>query len=132
MALPLFLRNKKLRHFLMDMGFRENLREAIDFSGLEQKELAYKADISLRNIENYLGENASMPLTDKAVKIARALGVTVEYLVTGKNLPVETVFGDNPEVKNLIRNINKLPKNKQVIVIKNALNLAEILLQQKK
>ncbi|MCL2801896.1 MAG: helix-turn-helix domain-containing protein [Treponema sp.] len=113
------------------MGFRENLREAIDYSGLEQKELAYKAKISLRNIENYLRENASMPVADKAVSIAQVLGVTVEYLVTGKNSPAETLSSVNPEIKTLIQNIKKLPKNDQAIVIENALNLSKILSQQK-
>jgi transcriptional regulator with XRE-family HTH domain len=113
------------------MSFKDNLREAIEFSGLEQKELAYKANISLRNIENYLRENSSIPVADKAVKIAQALGVTVEYLVTGKNFPVETASTVDPEMKILIKKIKKLPKNKQIIVIQNALNLANILLQQK-
>ena len=112
------------------MGFRENLREAIDLSGLEQKELAHKANISLRNIENYLRENASIPVADKAVQIAQALGVTVEYLVNGKNLPVEPVSSLAPEIQQLILNIKKLPKKKQNIVIQNALNLTSILLQQ--
>ena len=113
------------------MSFRENLREALDFSGLEQKELAYKANISLRNIENYLCENASIPAVDKAVQIAQVLGVTVEYLVTGKNLSVEAVSSIDPEIKKLILSIKKLPKKKQQIVIQNALNLAGIFLQQK-
>jgi len=114
------------------MSFRENLRDAIDYSGLEQKELAQKAEISLRNIENYLCENASVPVADKAVKIAQALGVTVEYLVTGKNLPLAAPASISPEIQELILNINKLPKNKQRIVIQNALNLAGILLQSPK
>jgi len=109
------------------MSFRENLREAIDYSGLEQKEVAYKANISLRNIENYLRENASIPVADKAVKIAQVLGVTVEYLVTGKNPSVKVPFSINQEIQELIRNIEKLPRNKQRIVIQNALNLAKIL-----
>ena len=113
------------------MGFRENLREALDFSGLEQKELAYKANISLRNIENYLRENASIPAADKAVKIAQALGVTVEYLVTGKNVSVEAIPAVDIEFKNLMQKIKKLPKNKQSIVIQNAMNLAEILYRQR-
>ena len=113
------------------MSFRENLREAIDFSGLEQKELAYKANISLRNIENYLRENSSIPVADKAVKIAQVLGVTVEYLVTGTHLPVETALIIGPEMKELIHKIKKLPKNKQAIVIQNALNLTKIISQQK-
>jgi len=112
------------------MGFRENLREAIDYSGLEQKELAFKANLSLRNIENYLRENGSVPSADKAVRIARALGVTVEYLVTGRYLPAETFLID-PDVQKLIRHIKKLPKNKQRIVVQNSLNLTEILFRQK-
>jgi len=112
------------------MGFRENLREAIDFSGLEQKELAHKANMSLRSIENYLREKGSIPLADKAVQIAEVLGVTVEYLVAGKNTPVVPVSMD-PELKKLILAIRKLPRGKQQIVIQNALHLTEILAQQR-
>jgi transcriptional regulator with XRE-family HTH domain len=106
------------------MGFRENLREALDYSGLEQKELAHRANVKLRSIENYLRENASIPMADKAVQIAQALGVTVEYLVTGKNSPDTYI---DPEIRKLARVIKKLPKNKQPIVIKNAIHLAETL-----
>jgi len=109
------------------MGFKENLREALDYSGLEQKELAHRANVKLRNIENYLRENASIPMADKAVQIARALGVTVEYLVTGKNSPDEVYTFIEPEIRKLVRLLRKLPKNKRLIVIKNALYLAEIL-----
>jgi len=111
------------------MGFRENLREALDLSGLEQKELAHKANVKLRNIENYLRENASIPIADKAVQIAQALGVTVEYLVTGKNSLDEVYTFTEPEIRKLVRSIKKLPKSKQLIVIKNALYLAEIISQ---
>ena len=113
------------------MGFRENLREAIDFSGLEQKELASKANVKLRNIENYLRENGSIPAADKAVNIARTLGVTVEYLVTGKNIPAEPAPPLVPEMKQLLLSIKNLPRNKQHIVIQNALNLTGILLKQR-
>ena len=109
------------------MGFRENLREALDYSGLEQKELAYKANVKLRNIENYLREVASIPSADKAVRIAQVLGVNVEYLVTGKNPPKEDYTFIDPEIRKLMRVIKKLSKNKQHIIIKNALHLAEIL-----
>jgi len=112
------------------MSFKDNLREAIDFSGLEQKELAYKANISLRNIENYLRENASIPSADKAVQIAQVLGVTVEYLVTGKDKPskssVPFMSEIDKDVQQLVKSIKKLSKTKQRIVIKNALNLCEM------
>ncbi|MCL2127620.1 MAG: helix-turn-helix domain-containing protein [Treponema sp.] len=109
------------------MSFSENLRDAIDYNGLEQKELAYKTKISLRGIENYLRKNGSIPSADKAVQIAQVLGVTVEYLVTGKNLPAGAVSPEASEVQKLINCIKKLPKSKQQIVIQNALNLAGIL-----
>jgi len=109
------------------MGFRENLREAIDYSGLEQKELAYKAKIPLRSIENYLRENASIPSADKAVQIAGILGVTVEYLVTGKKSAVVVPDSSDSEIQELVRSIKKLSKSKQDIVIQNALNLSRIL-----
>ena len=111
------------------MGFRENLRIAIEYSGLEQKELAHKAKIPLRSIENYLRENASIPSADKAVQISHVLGVTVEYLVTGKNSTGEAFPSVSTDIQKLIRHIEKLPKNKQHIVIQNALNLAQILLR---
>jgi len=113
------------------MSFRDNLREAIDFCGLEQKELAHNANISLRNIENYLRDNASIPSADKAVQIARALGVTVEYLVTGTETQsrssVSYLKGIDNEIQKLIRILKNLSKSKQCIIIKNALNLCEIL-----
>ena len=111
------------------MGFRENLRAAIEYSGLEQKELAHKTKIPLRSIENYLRENASVPSVDKAVQISNVLGVTVEYLVTGKNTPGEAFPPVGADIQKLIRHIEKLPKEKRHIVIQNALNLAQILLK---
>jgi len=108
------------------MSFRENLREAIDYCGLEQKELAHKSKVGLRNIENYLRESGSIPSADKAVQIAQALGVTVEYLVTGTDSSKRESETDT-EIRQLIKAIKSLPKAKQRILIKNALYLAGIL-----
>jgi transcriptional regulator with XRE-family HTH domain len=66
------------------MSFRNNLREILDFTGMEQKELAARTGLSLKTIENYVKKDSSIPSADKAVLMAQALGVTVEYLVTGK------------------------------------------------
>jgi transcriptional regulator with XRE-family HTH domain len=65
------------------MSFRENVRDLLDRNYMEQKELAYQAKIPLRSLEAYLRKDSSMPSADKAVRIAQALGVSVEYLVTG-------------------------------------------------
>jgi len=76
------------------MSFRERLRETLDFIGMEQKELAEKSGLSLKTIQNYVKKDSSVPLADKAVIVAQALGVSVEYLITGK----KTKKADHPAV----------------------------------
>ena len=66
-------------------SFRENLRSELDFQGLTVKELSAKTGIIKGTLDNYLGVRASIPPADIAVKIAQALNVSVEYLVTGKD-----------------------------------------------
>jgi transcriptional regulator with XRE-family HTH domain len=66
------------------MGFRENLKSELTYSGMLVKELAAKSGVNKYSIDNYLNKRGQTPLVDAAVKIAGALGVSVEYLVTGK------------------------------------------------
>ena len=63
--------------------FSKRLRSEIEYIGLNQKEFASKTGIKKRAMDAYLGGQQSMPPADVAVKIASALGVSVEYLVTG-------------------------------------------------
>lgn len=57
------------------------------------KEFAFKIEISDRSIGNYLNSRESMPLADYACRIAKALNMTVEFLVIGKDSKIqETVF----------------------------------------
>jgi transcriptional regulator with XRE-family HTH domain len=89
------------------MSFRENLRETLDFTGMEQKELAVKTGISLKTIESYVKKESSVPSADKAVLIAQTLGVTVEYLITGKKAKKH----DTPEIQSQQKEvIDMLPK----------------------
>lgn len=67
------------------MGFKENLKDELAYQGLLVKELAGKAGLKPSSLSNYLRESSSIPSADIAVKIARALNVSVEYLVTGKD-----------------------------------------------
>lgn len=67
------------------MGFKENLKSELEYQGLQLKELAARCGVSKNTLGNYLTGHNSLPAADTAVKIARALGVSVEYLVTGKN-----------------------------------------------
>ena len=66
------------------MGFKENLKDEISYQGLMIKEVEAKAGLSTGTMSNYLKENSSIPSADIAVKIAKALNVSVEYLVQGQ------------------------------------------------
>ena len=89
------------------MAFRENVKRLMDKRGLIAKELAIKAKISVNTLNMYLGYKESLPNADIAVKIAKALDTTVEYLVTGEN-PVFVL--ENPKVNDgpETRILNKL------------------------
>jgi transcriptional regulator with XRE-family HTH domain len=109
------------------MAFRDNLRETLDFIGMEQKELAAKTGLSLKTIENYVKKDSSVPSADKAVIIAQALGVTVEYLINGKKTRKEAPFLEPPpQHKEIMDTVSKLNKyNYEVItsIAKTLLNI---------
>jgi len=68
------------------VSFRDNLKQELAFNGMLVKELAAAARVHKRALDTYLlAENASIPPADSAVRIAGALGVSVEYLVTGED-----------------------------------------------
>lgn len=72
------------------MGFKENLKIELNYKGMTVKELAFASGVNKRTIDQYLSAAAKMPSAENAVKIATALGVSVEYLVTGKNSAAQT------------------------------------------
>ena len=67
------------------MGFKENLKSELNYSGMMVKELSAITGIRRHTLDNYLNTHNSIPNAAAAVKIAQALGVSVEYLVTGKD-----------------------------------------------
>ena len=68
------------------MGFKENLREQLNYSGMYVKELAARSGVKKQTIDSYLNTHSCMPSADAAVAIAKVLGISVEYLVTGKEI----------------------------------------------
>ncbi|MDR0301370.1 MAG: helix-turn-helix domain-containing protein [Treponema sp.] len=73
------------------MGFRENLKEELSFTGMYVKELAGLSGLKKQTIDSYLNVHGCMPSAEAAVAIAQALGVSVEYLVTGEEAKQKTV-----------------------------------------
>ena len=65
------------------MSFGVNLKEimgAMDFTAVD---LSKRTGIPKDTINSYLKTGGPIPAADKAVKIAQALGTSVEFLVTG-------------------------------------------------
>ena len=92
------------------MGFGENLKQELAYSGMLKKELAAETGIHKRAIDTYVRTKASMPPADVAVKIAKALGVSVEYLVTGEDPLIPK------EVNRITRSILNLNKRDQKLI----------------
>lgn len=76
----------------MAPDFKKNLRDELDYLDLTVKELSLKTNIPKGTLDCYLGPRASMPPADAAVKIARALGVSVEHLVIGQESEHEKII----------------------------------------
>ncbi|GHV83853.1 transcriptional regulator [Spirochaetia bacterium] len=92
------------------MGFKENLKAELEFSGMLIKELAARSGVNRRTIDNYLSTYKSQPSAENAVKIARALGVSVEYLVTGNDKPrrEKTLAALSPDLRVLVQTVEQL------------------------
>lgn len=67
------------------MGFKEKLREEMEFKNILGKEIAAQINISYSTFLSYIDSRGVLPNVETAVKIANLLGVSVEYLVTGNN-----------------------------------------------
>ncbi|GHV91785.1 transcriptional regulator [Spirochaetia bacterium] len=92
------------------MGFRENLKQELGYNDMLVKELAESSGVHKRALDTYLREKASMPPADAAVAIARALGVTVEYLVSGEEPALPR------DIREISRSLLKLGEKDRKIV----------------
>ncbi len=93
------------------MSFSENLRNELEYQGLTVKELAYIIGMKQSTIHSYMGGHKSMPGADIAVKIAKALNVTVEYLVTEKHASItEQECARCKKYKSVYEDLDVLPK----------------------
>ncbi len=92
------------------MTFRDNLKSEIAYHGLLLKELADLAQISKRTLDGYVDSRASMPPADVAVRLAKALNTTVEFLVTGsENNKNEKESNNLRNIRDLIDDLLSLP-----------------------
>ena len=94
------------------MGFKENLKIELDYKGMKVKELAFISGVNKRTLDQYLSSAAKMPSAENAVKIASALGVSVEYLVTGQ----ETDPNNQKSFSNELQEQNRLYKKYHTLI----------------
>ena len=92
----------------MNSKFRENLRAELDFQDMKVKELSDKCKIPKATLECYLRTQATEPSAENAVKIARALGVSAEYLVSGKMQAEKPRAALSREGRLIIQQLGKL------------------------
>jgi transcriptional regulator with XRE-family HTH domain len=121
---------------MQNMGFKENLKAELAYKDILIKELASLSGVNRRTIDNYMREDGSMPSADAAVRIAGALGVTVEYLITGKGLR-EQQQGRNPsslfpDPRVILKLLEALNKRDRKIVLNLIKSLKEMEDSEKK
>ncbi|MDR1506362.1 MAG: helix-turn-helix domain-containing protein [Treponema sp.] len=99
------------------MGFRENLKSQLQFSNMLVKELAARSGVKKKTIDSYLGAHGYTPSVEAALKIAQALGVSVEYLVTGREIEKQRPLSSLPQdVQEIVRAAERLPgKDRQIV-----------------
>ncbi len=92
------------------MGFWANVEKEMEYQGISRKELAYKADISYSGIGLGL-ERDSMPGADTALKVAKTLRVSIEYLLNGTSSHADTEeTGNGGKYKTAIADLETLPQ----------------------
>jgi transcriptional regulator with XRE-family HTH domain len=91
-------------------SFSDRLRSEIDYAGLTQKEFAARTGIKKRALEGYLGVQQSMPPADMAVRMAKILGLSVEYLVSGEQRQNTVNISRYLEFRPLLDDLAALPE----------------------
>ena len=98
--------------------FWKRVDEELDFLGISRTYLANKCEFSLTNIGQGI-KHGSTPSADTAVKIAKVLNVSVEYLVTGQDSSLQKENLDlhrYREYSSFINQLDSLPENQRELI----------------
>ena len=69
---------------------------------------------------SYIDSRGYLPNVETAVKIARALGVSVEYLVTGEDSQLAR-DSKHSEIQEIVKDLSNLDKN-QILTVKKMIH----------
>lgn len=98
------------------MSFRTNLKQLMEIRDITTKELSYKTGLKESTISSYLRTNGAMPTADKAVKIAEALGTSVDILVNG--IPAGYKIRNSKKTAEFIKNLERIPEETRGPIIR--------------
>lgn len=112
----------------MDDNFRTNIKNVMKIRNITVKELSEKTNISLNTLNSYLKTDGPVPNVINGFKIAKALGTTVEYLITG--IEEENGISSNKDsvyLENIdfIADMRKIPSELQASIKKMIADFAE-------
>lgn len=99
-------------------NFWERVDEELEYKGMNRKSLATEAGFNLGNIGKGI-QLGSSPSADTAVKIAKVLNVSVEYLVTGQDSSLQKENLDlhrYREYSSFINQLDSLPENQRELI----------------
>lgn len=91
--------------YYVTMDFSDGVKEELNYQGMQVKQLAAKTGISKNTLDKYLSGQKVQPGVENAVKIAKALGVSVEALLEDNTNVSKYQF---PEYKTIIDQYNSL------------------------
>ena len=102
------------------MGFKERLRDEIAYRGLLVKEVSAAVGISNSTFLSYIDARGVLPNVETATKIAKYLGVSVEYLVYGDSEIESKTIPFYSEKMQLNESYDKLSAHDKSILVKIA------------
>lgn len=83
------------------LQFWKNVKDELEYNLLSQKELSESINLSYNTLQSWITKDR-LPDAENAVKIAKKLNTTVEYLVTGKKIRIQ-----NDNNRKIILNLKK-------------------------
>ena len=93
-----------------EASFKDRLVEEISYQGLSKKEFAEKLGINIGTLGMYI-YRGSIPSADLAVKMAKLLNTTTEYLITGSDEPPQKNSKSDWQKKEISHILNTLTQN---------------------
>lgn len=94
--------------------FWNNVKVELEYNGMSQKELAAETKISYNTFQSWMTKNR-LPDAEEAVKIAKTLNVSVEYLVMGVDITSKNQH--ETEINEMLHEITSLSGEDLTLVI---------------